>query len=64
MAVILSHPDATVRCVLTEIRTERLYDAWLAQWAEYGFGYLAVSTLDDPDKVVGFGGEPSLHLRR
>lgn len=94
MAIILSHPDATVGSVLTEIKTERLllrrlreedrenivalqadpetnkfnvephtvegarklYDAWMKQWDEHGFGYLRVSVSDDPDEIVGFGG--------
>ncbi|MGY6658776.1 GNAT family N-acetyltransferase [Amycolatopsis sp. TRM77291] len=94
MAMILSHPGAIVRSVLTEIKTERLllrrlreadrenivalqadpetnkfngvphtvegarelYDAWMKHWAEHGFGYLAVSALDDPEVIVGFGG--------
>ncbi|MGW4132204.1 MULTISPECIES: GNAT family N-acetyltransferase [Amycolatopsis] len=94
MAIILSHPGATVRSVLTEIKTERLllrrlreadrenivalqadpetnkfnvvphtvegarelYDAWMKQWAEHGFGYLTVSALDEPEVIVGFGG--------
>lgn len=94
MAIILSHPGATVGSVLTEIKTERLllrrlreedrenivalqadpetnrfnpdphtvegarelFDAWMKQWAEHGFGYLTVSALNDPDEIAGFGG--------
>lgn len=33
-----------------------LYDAWMRQWAEHGFGYLTVSALDDPETILGFGG--------
>jgi RimJ/RimL family protein N-acetyltransferase len=94
MAIILSHPGATVGGVLTEIKTERLllrrlleadrenivalqadpetnnfnpvphtvegardlYDVWMRHWEEHGFGYLAVSALDDPAVILGFGG--------
>ena len=33
-----------------------LFDAWMKQWAEHGFGYLTVSAWDDPELIVGFGG--------
>ncbi len=33
-----------------------LYDTWMKQWAEHGFGYVTVSALDDPDVIAGFGG--------
>ncbi|MEU8900221.1 GNAT family N-acetyltransferase [Nocardia sp. NPDC048505] len=33
-----------------------LFDAWLRQWDEDGFGYLAAAGLDRPAEVLGFGG--------
>ncbi len=36
--------------------SQELYDAWMKQWAEHGFGYLTVSASDEPEVIVGFGG--------
>ncbi|GAB2635942.1 GNAT family N-acetyltransferase [Nocardia goodfellowii] len=33
-----------------------LFDMWLQQWTEHGFGYLIVSERDHPDDILGFGG--------
>lgn len=33
-----------------------LLDVWLAHWDEHGFGYWAVCSVDDPARVLGFGG--------
>ena len=29
---------------------------WIAHWENYGFGYWAVLKIDEPEKVIGFGG--------
>ncbi|WP_084749918.1 GNAT family N-acetyltransferase [Amycolatopsis coloradensis] len=36
--------------------SRELFDVWMKQWAEHGFGYVTVSALDDPDVIAGFGG--------
>ncbi|MET1076490.1 MAG: GNAT family N-acetyltransferase [Pseudomonas sp.] len=32
------------------------FDTWQAHWHQHGFGYWALSRLDDPERVLGFGG--------
>lgn len=35
---------------------ERQLATWLAHWQKHGFGHWVVSTADDPDLPIGFGG--------
>jgi len=31
-------------------------DSWIAHWRQHGFGYWAITRLDAPERIIGFGG--------
>ena len=40
---------------------QRLLNHWLAQWAEYGYGWWAIALKEAPEHVIGFGGVAPLN---